>query len=496
MKRKYVVLAVLSFLVVAMSFGGPAQEAGAEQVDSKEPVTIRWWDWHDSMAEYAKATFEEFEKRNPGIKVEYTLNDMSQHNQAVTLAVRSGDVPEIMGKPTNMLFGQAVESGWFQPLNAYVEDLWPGGFETWKARYPQAAFMEGLNMVDGEVYAAPKMFPAGFGAVLYYNKTLFREAGLDPEKPPTTWSEIREAAKKITEAGKGQYYGFIEGGKQLNRWQSTAEAFAAVHGGIQLSGLDYRTGKFAYDNGAFEDAIEFFKSIDDDGSFYPGYLSINAREARALYGLGKAGFLIQGDWCIGVWRRDNPDLDFGVILPPPPDQKSSGAIYATPMAQAVEFMLSADCKYPTEGMELFLYRTSDEWYEGWVKGGFGYAPFPVLNTEENLPYAQLYDVFVGSAEQRRLAPVPELVNAQGVGAVWAEFKTPSPGIREIFQGYMTGQVTDLRGQLADLTEKLDSEMDRAIVAARGKGTDVSRQDFVFPNWEIGKDYTTADYDKR
>ncbi len=495
MKKLHFFIVVLVLLIPALAFSTGEKEKGAKTGTAEEPVTIEWWDWHDSMVDYTKATIQEFERRNPGIKVEYTLQTISNHNQAVTLAARSGDMPDIAGKPTNMLFGQAVDSGWFQPVNKYVEELWPGGFEAFVARYPEDAYMEGLNMINGDIYTFPKQYPAGYTALMYYNKGLMEEAGLDPETAPRTWGEVRDAAAKITTAGNGQYYGFIEGGNQLNRWQASAQALGAVHGGIELDGLDYRDGKYAYDNGSYEAGIRWMKSVQDDGSYYPGYLSIDAREARALYGLDKAGFLIQGHWCIGVWQKDNPDLDFGVMYPPVPDSGRGGYVYAVPMAYTVEWMLTEEADHPEEAMKYWLYRTSDEWYQGYVKSGDGFAPFPELNKKENFPFPQLYDVFVGAQTDRRLAPLPQLRNPEGVSAVFAEFKSPTPGIREITQGFMTGQVTDLTGQLAELTQKLNEELDRAVAAAKAKGADVSRLDFTFPNWVIGEDYSAADYEE-
>ena len=56
------------------------------------------------------------------------------------------------------------------------------------------------NLVDekGRLYALPVAFST---PVLFYNKTLFRKAGLDPERPPKTWSEMQEAAGKLVDAG-------------------------------------------------------------------------------------------------------------------------------------------------------------------------------------------------------------------------------------------------------------------------------------------------------
>lgn len=463
---------------------------------SVRPTTVTWWDWSDSMAPYAEAMFAKFEEENPDIDVEYTLYTIEQLNNAVSLAARSGDFPDISTKPNNMEFMQAVDAGWYQPMNQYIDDLWDGGLDAFKARYPADAFMEGLNVLDGNIYTAPKTGSQGYSALLFYNKDLLEAAGLDPENPPTTWSGVREAARLITEAGNGEYYGFIEGGNQLNRWQASVEALAATKAGISTDGFDYRTGRYVYDNGAFEAAIDFFRQIDQDGSFYPGYLSIDAREARALFGLGQAGFLFQGHWCVGVWRKDNPDLDFGVMFPPVPDEGRGGYVYGQPLAQQGEmYMLSATTEHPEEAMRLYLFRTSDEYIEGRVQSGDGFSPLPELNTQENFAFEQLYTIASEAGDAKRIPPIPALRDPAGVGAIENEFQMPSPGIREITQGAITGQVDDVSGALKALSDALNNELDRAIAAAVSKGADVSRDVYIFPNWEIGEDYTQAYYDE-
>lgn len=104
-------------------------------------------------------------------------------------ALVSGDVPEIIqieihGTP------KFASAGSLTPLEPFyandaafdADDLVPAGLlnQRW----------------EGTVYAMPinRSTP-----VLYYNKALFREAGLDPEQPPTTWAEFREAARQIAQ---------------------------------------------------------------------------------------------------------------------------------------------------------------------------------------------------------------------------------------------------------------------------------------------------------
>ena len=59
-----------------------------------------------------------------------------------------------------------------------------------------------LATYEDTIYALP--FNAE-GSVLFWNKDLFEQAGLDPESPPTTWDEIYEAAKAINDLGDDIY---------------------------------------------------------------------------------------------------------------------------------------------------------------------------------------------------------------------------------------------------------------------------------------------------
>ena len=72
----------------------------------------------------------------------------------------------------------------------------------------------------GRIYGIPV---SGFAQGLIYNRKLFKEAGLDPDKPPTTWDQVREYARKLTDPAKGRA-GFVEcsksnqGGWHLVAW--------------------------------------------------------------------------------------------------------------------------------------------------------------------------------------------------------------------------------------------------------------------------------------
>ena len=68
---------------------------------------------------------------------------------------------------------------------------------------------------------------------LIYNRQLFKKAGLDPEKPPATWAEVRAAAKKIAALGNGTV-GYAEYSAQnQGGWHFTAELYS--QGGAVVS---------------------------------------------------------------------------------------------------------------------------------------------------------------------------------------------------------------------------------------------------------------------
>ena len=75
---------------------------------------------------------------------------------------------------------------------------------------------------DGKIWAVPTQ---AYGMSLTYNRTLFKQAGLDPDKPPTTWDEVKAAAKTIAEkTGKA---GFAEMATQnTGGWQLTTMTYS------------------------------------------------------------------------------------------------------------------------------------------------------------------------------------------------------------------------------------------------------------------------------
>ena len=132
----------------------------------------------------------DFEKENPGIKLKPIYSGSYQESIAKALtAVKSGDPPvtSILLSTDMFTLIDEVAIVPFDDLIKTADDRkWLSSF------YP--AFMEN-SQTGGKTWGIPFQRST---IVLYYNKDAFKEAGLDPNKPPETWTQMREYAQKLT----------------------------------------------------------------------------------------------------------------------------------------------------------------------------------------------------------------------------------------------------------------------------------------------------------
>jgi sn-glycerol 3-phosphate transport system substrate-binding protein len=132
----------------------------------------------------------DFEKENPGIKMKpiYSGSYQESITKAMT-AVKGGDPPVMSILLSTDMFSLIDEDAIvsFDGLLKTPDD------QAWlKSFYP--AFMEN-SQTGGKTWGIPFQRST---IVMYYNKEMFKEAGLDPNKPPETWTETTAYAQKLT----------------------------------------------------------------------------------------------------------------------------------------------------------------------------------------------------------------------------------------------------------------------------------------------------------
>jgi multiple sugar transport system substrate-binding protein len=175
MKRTRIAIAVLALVLVAMAA-------------SAEDIKITYWQYfYESKVNLMTELIQKFEAQNPGIKVEQVTFPYESYLQKVAAAVPAGEGPEVI----NLFYGWLplwVKSGYIQPLSPvdFSADYFKNNF------YPLVA--ESVNF-GGKNYSVPTAVRA---LALFFNKKLFREAGLDPNVPPKTLDDLVTFAKYLS----------------------------------------------------------------------------------------------------------------------------------------------------------------------------------------------------------------------------------------------------------------------------------------------------------
>ena len=461
-------------------------DSGADLPD--EDVTFSYFNSGDFKGVFFRQYFDAYHEAHPNITVEYQGISGAESGKIIPLGIQNGNAPDCFQALPNVSGAQMVEEGWVRPL----DDIVPG-FEEWKQNFPETALVKGVNVFDGKLYSLPYVSGKQYGTLLYYNTEYMERAGFDPASAPLTWEAFRDAAKKITEQGQGSAYGFIIGGEQVGRLDqvvSNLAELAGAHGGS----MDWLTGEYAYTRDEFIAAIELLLAMQDDGSIFPGSISINAPEARAQFPQGAAGMIMQGTWNIPQWIADAPDFDFGVSSTPIAGPADDAHISYGP-GPSIPMWVNAATKYPEIAGDIFHYLGSEDGQRAFATLTNG-SDRPMLDSaiasaplDDRVRTA--YDLF---DTQMRVHPSPSVRNPN-IELVFREQKRLSPNLGETVQGLLAGQLSDPRAAMQDLQDRADAELERAIKVVRDSGADVSRDDWVFPNWDPAVDYTNAMYEE-
>lgn len=459
MKKRIAALAMAGLMVLSAAGCGPqvngGDSEGKEQESSSEKkedakgdgeVVLQVVDMSDSTKARREEYNKKFEEEN-NCKVEYTVLAGDQYQTTINSSIKANTAPDLFALPSGVKLSTAVEEGWYMPMNDYVED---GFFDT----FSEGALNEGITTMDGEVYVLPEAANI-VNTLVFYNKNVLEDAGVDTNNLPKTWSEFREACKQVTEAGKGKYYGMIEGGKQINRLEIAIRALSCLAGSKSndIGVISMVDGKNVLNSDAMIQAFDFYSGLVQDGSFHPDSANLAAPEARALFAQNQAAFLIQGAWCISTWEKENPEL-------------------------AAKYLQG-------------LY--SEEYQSGVVEDGGFVSAIEGVN-EKYMKDGVMKDYYTLALEQGKLCPDPIVGNAD-TAAVYANIKEVSPNLGQIVQGVLTGK-TDYKDSLNTLAENTQKEWDNGIAKAKEAGANVSAADFEFKNWNPLEDYTAENYESK
>lgn len=472
-------------------FASVAAPAGLPAPDGP----MRWLDSGDTKGVFLKAYLPKYGEAR-GIETVYDGLPWQEIASILPLGIRNGSAPDTFALPVGMEPSVAIANDWVQPLEDYIEN-----FEEWKSAYPDGAFVEGINVFGGKTYGYPFSTERRFNNALLFNQKLMNDAGYDHIGPDRalTFDEMRDAAKKIT-ANSGGAFGFIIGGAQVPRWGNTATMLAQRGGATVgstglLEGMDLTTGEFAYGSDEYVAGVELLLAMRDDGTVFPGSLSIIAPQARQFMTQGAAGMIVQGPWNVPGWETSAPDFIFGVSPGPAPDEsKLENPIWVMQLPNSANMMwLNKAAKNPYHVGEFFRWLGSLDGqiaYEN-VASSADPAIFPDAYAKADLS-EKAFAMLMMAQKYVRIAPNP-FVRKPELSKAAAAYVDPTPNLAQAVQGLFAGELTDAKATLTKAADARNKALDDAIAKAKAEGADISRDDFVFGNWTPAKDYGPADY---
>lgn len=440
--------------------GTDAASAGASQGAPKEVTTISIWTGsaHDKsfMTEQVNQWNQTVGKEK-GIQIDYQVKDKA--DQMVDLAFVSGQAPDIFG--VNDLEKLVTEG-----RIAALEDL-PGGPELVKqyegklTPYKQTYMGKTYNLTGGVTT---------YGII--YNKDMFKAAGIVDEKgeakPPETFDELREYAKKLTNPSKNEY-GIALPAKWSAWFDEDIRRLSSASTGILQ--WDPVTGKYNYD--AQGKVMEVLVGIKADGSCLPGAEGLDNDPARARFAEGGIGMKTAASYDYGVLTDQFPaKIDWGVA-PYPVFDKNDKYKQAMGFGRYLAINLeSTKKKDPAAIMEVFKWLHSDELVIEKYKQGLA-IPYDFnlvkdIKLDDKMKqwaeFASMMDVSVVAQQEK----VPsDLGNQRTIDKIWLE---------DIWTGKVPAD------QIPSVCKQYAQTMDEATAKYLKLHPDVDINQFIDPDW--------------
>jgi multiple sugar transport system substrate-binding protein len=358
-------------------------------------VTLRFSDWHLTEDVWNKSLnegMEIFHKRNPNIKVNLEPVSYGEKETKYTVESAAGKAPDVFHVHAFSL-PMFFSKGYAKDLTPFIKKEEPKFLDAW---YPLP-----LKLVkhNGKVHAMPGDYMT---MVLFYNTQMFKDARLDPNKPPKTWDEFLAYAKKLTRDtngdGKVDQWGFGTVGAKDPGFTLRFGPF------IWSFGADYLTPDMkhsALDSPQAKEAFTFFVELYTKQKVVPpGMTAMGAQDVRTQLAQKKVAMIMGSGWTPPIVNKINPDLNAFEVLkaaPAPMKRKQATAIWLS------SWVMSPNTKHPNEAWELMKFITSKEIELKWFvdnrvtssrKDVSGVAP-DILNDKfasvmaSQLPYGQV-----------------------------------------------------------------------------------------------------------
>lgn len=322
-------------LLLAGAIVGTCQAAWAKtELSMYYPVAVG-----GPLTKVVDGLVADFEKQHPDIDVTAIYAGNYNDTRVKALAAMKTDNPPQLSVMFSIDLHELRDLDVIVPFDDVVENdadkAWLNGF------YP--TLMEN-SQADGKTWGIPFQRST---IVMYYNKDLFKAAGLNPEQPPKTWAELVEVGKKLTKSD-GSQWGLMIPSTGYPYWMFGA--LCKQNGQILMNQAGTET---YFNKPAVIEALSFWQSLGAEHKIMPkgtiewGTLRQNFLEQKTAIMWNSTGNLTA--------VKNNAAFDFGVAMLP--KQKN----YGSPTGGGNFYLFkNSTPEQKTAAMKLIKFMTSPE----------------------------------------------------------------------------------------------------------------------------------------
>ncbi|TCP29471.1 carbohydrate ABC transporter substrate-binding protein (CUT1 family) [Scopulibacillus darangshiensis] len=350
--RKNVLIVMIAILSISLLSGCAGTRSKESSASKEGKVTVDFWTFWGS--ETRKPVIEkiinDFNKSQDKIYVKHTYLPYGDIWTKELAAVAAGNPPDVVINDINTVQHRAAKNQ-NTDLSKYIKD------SSFKDRfYPQ---LWQTVLYKNHPYGVPFNTDE---RVLYYNKDLFKKAGLDPNKPPQTWDELWSYAKKldVKENGKYKTIGFYPlWGVGADVWMLNADG---------TSFFDYEKNKPVVNDQDNIDALNWALKFQNH------YGKNTIQQYKAQFGQQQANPFIAGKVAMYTeaatfytqLRDYGKDINWGITKLPAKTKGSGHTSWGGGFAAEIP----KGAKHPKEAWEFIKYLTGKKSQAYWAAKNF------------------------------------------------------------------------------------------------------------------------------
>jgi len=301
--------------------------------------------------------FEELAKKYEaitGVRIRFELySPPGAYSQKIRASAQGRTLPDIFGiLGEKRDFASFIKAGHILDLTPYMEE----NNSSWKNSFFKEALRVNIFGKDNPFGVKPGIYGVPIDVMniqVIYNKSLLKKAGLGPQ-PPQTWKQFIDYA--LTVRNKLGVQGFASGWSEVWLIYCFLTDYA-----FNIMGEDkfFATlkGEIPYTDEDWLRVLSLFKELRDKGIVTSGIITMQNKEAERLFSNEKAVFSFNGSWCVNVYKGMNPQLDYGVCLPPLFSSKYPMRIWG---GAGSSFMVNAGSPKREEAVKFLRWLTQKE----------------------------------------------------------------------------------------------------------------------------------------